>query len=68
MLVSQRSDFDMAHMKPDPFPPYYLAGYLNQDWVQKELGVPVNYTEDSNLVANVSFCGPSCPYLVLTRL
>ncbi|KAK1055897.1 hypothetical protein LTR74_015330 [Friedmanniomyces endolithicus] len=52
-MVSNRSDFDMAHMKPDPFPPYYLAGYLNQDWVQKELGVPVNYTEDSNLVANI---------------
>ncbi|KAK5145329.1 hypothetical protein LTR32_002897 [Rachicladosporium monterosium] len=48
-----RSDFDMAHMKPDPFPPYYLAGFLNQEWVQKELGVPVNYTEDSSLVANI---------------
>ncbi|KAK0942215.1 hypothetical protein LTR29_006296 [Friedmanniomyces endolithicus] len=52
-LVSNRSDFDMAHMKPDPFPPYYLAGFLNQEWVQKELGVPVNYTEDSSLVANI---------------
>ncbi|KAK1055262.1 hypothetical protein LTR74_015801 [Friedmanniomyces endolithicus] len=52
-MASNRSDFDMAHMKPDPFPPYYLAGFLNQEWVQKELGVPVNYTEDSNLVANI---------------
>ncbi|KAK0777444.1 hypothetical protein LTR59_013859 [Friedmanniomyces endolithicus] len=52
-MVSNRSDFNMAHTQPDPFPPYYLAAYLNQDWVQKELGVPVNYTEDSNLVANI---------------
>lgn len=42
----------MAHLLPDPYPPSYLLGFFNQDWVQKDLGVPVNFTGNSNLVVN----------------
>ena len=52
---SNRSDFDMAHMKPDPYPPYYTAGFFNQHWVQQELGVPLNFTQDSTLDNNVFY-------------
>ncbi|KAM0669083.1 hypothetical protein ACQRIU_002645 [Beauveria bassiana] len=48
--ASNRSNFDMAHLKPDPFPPSYANGFFNQAWVQQELGVSVNYT--SSLLAN----------------
>ncbi|KAK5688402.1 hypothetical protein LTS10_000380 [Elasticomyces elasticus] len=51
--VSNRSDFDITHLKPDGSPPYYLAGYFNQPWVQKQLGVPLNFTQNSNLVTNL---------------
>lgn len=44
---SNRSVFDMAHENPDPFPPSYLLGYFNREWVQKELGVPVNFTANA---------------------
>ena len=53
--LSHRSDFDMAHMKPDPYPPSYAAGFFNQHWVQQELGVPLNFTWDSTLTNNVFF-------------
>lgn len=49
---TDRDDFDVAHLKPDPFPYYYTAGYFNQHWVQKELGVPVNFTADSAAAQN----------------
>lgn len=40
----QRSSYDIGHLFPDPFPPPFYIGYLNQHWVQAALGVPVNYT------------------------
>ena len=43
----------MAHLLPDPFPTQYLEGYTTHAWVQKELGVPVNFTGNSWLVQNV---------------
>ena len=36
--------FDITHPGADPFPPPYSAGFLNQHWVQKALGVPVNHS------------------------
>lgn len=48
--ASNRSNFDMAHLKPDPFPPGDGNSFFNQGWVQKELGVSVNYT--SSLLSN----------------
>lgn len=36
--------FDVTHPAEDPFPPFYSSGFLNQHWVQKALGVPVNHS------------------------
>ena len=51
--LSNRSDFNMAHLKPDSFPTSYQNGYFNQEWVQRDLGVPVNFT--TSLLANNVF-------------
>ncbi|MCJ1336656.1 hypothetical protein MMC09_001934 [Bachmanniomyces sp. S44760] len=42
--------FDITHPAADPFPAQYFLGYLNQHWVQKALGSPVNHTFASNAV------------------
>ncbi|KAI9804428.1 MAG: hypothetical protein M1825_001327 [Sarcosagium campestre] len=47
---SGRGYYDIAHFDPDPFPPNYFVGFLNQHWVQAALGVPVNYTISVNSV------------------
>lgn len=44
ILYSGRNYYDIAAIDPDPFPPNYYVGYLNQPHVQQALGVPVNYT------------------------
>lgn len=56
---TERSPFDMAHKLPDGTPPWYPLQYFNRDWVQKELGVPVNFTGNSNVVggAVISLAG-----------
>lgn len=43
-LSTNRSAFDLSHFNPDPGPPQYASGFFNQAWVQKELGVPLNFT------------------------
>ncbi|KAF2772730.1 secreted carboxypeptidase-like protein [Teratosphaeria nubilosa] len=43
--------FDITQPADDPFPPAYLTRYLNEAWVQKALGVPVNFTEAGSPVA-----------------
>ncbi|KAK7731759.1 hypothetical protein SLS53_008703 [Cytospora paraplurivora] len=43
--------FDVTHPAPDPFPPNFHIGWLNQRWVQQALGVPVNFTYRSETVA-----------------
>ncbi len=58
--ASNRSVFDMAHLKPDPYPPSYANGFFNQAWVQKELGVSVNFT-GSLLSNNVMLYGSGDP-------
>ncbi|KAJ5099821.1 hypothetical protein N7532_006822 [Penicillium argentinense] len=47
---SGRGYYDIAHKNPDPFPPSYFLGYLNQNWVQGALGVPINFTESVDSV------------------
>ncbi|RDW63714.1 hypothetical protein BP6252_11259 [Coleophoma cylindrospora] len=44
--------YDIAHPKADPFPEPYLAGFLNQHWVQAALGVPVNHSAHSEAVSD----------------
>ena len=46
--VSGRNVYDFAAINSDPFPPNYFLGYLNQAYVQAALGVPVNFTSESN--------------------
>ncbi|EME46190.1 hypothetical protein DOTSEDRAFT_70245, partial [Dothistroma septosporum NZE10] len=50
-----RSPFDMAHTIPDPFPHSCLIGFFSRAWVQQHLGVPLNFTANSNLVSNNFF-------------
>jgi hypothetical protein len=47
---SGRSVYDIGAPGNTPFPPNYMIGYLGQQWVQKALGVPLNYTESVNSV------------------
>jgi carboxypeptidase C (cathepsin A) len=54
VLLSQgttRDPFDFGHMLPDPDPPTAIIGFMNQKWVQEDLGVPVNFTSDSGVVS-----------------
>lgn len=44
IFYSGRNYYDIAAIDPDPFPPNYYVGYLNQPHVQQALGTPVNYT------------------------
>ncbi|KAJ5665072.1 uncharacterized protein N7477_007520 [Penicillium maclennaniae] len=34
VTYSGRGYYDITHKDPDPFPPSYFLGYLNQNWVQ----------------------------------
>ena len=43
--------FDITHPATDSFPPAYAMGFLNQNWVQRALGVPVNHSFVSQPVA-----------------
>lgn len=53
--LSQRNVFDIALKKPTVFPPEYMVGYLNQQWVQQHLGVPVNFTLSSQATVDTFF-------------
>lgn len=43
--------FDITHPSADPFPKNFHLGWLNQQWVQRALGVPVNFTWVSPIVS-----------------
>jgi carboxypeptidase D len=47
---ADRGYYDITHKNPDPFPPNYFLGFLNQHWVQAALGVPINFTESIDSV------------------
>jgi len=49
--TSGRNYYDFATLDPDPFPPSFYLGYLNQPHVQQALGVPLNYTDSVSSVA-----------------
>jgi hypothetical protein len=46
-----RNYYDFATFDPDPFPPPFYEGYLNQPHVQAALGVPLNWTQSSSPVS-----------------
>ncbi|KAH6658956.1 Alpha/Beta hydrolase protein [Truncatella angustata] len=43
-LATRRNKFDITGSALSSFPPKYAAGYLNTAEVQRELGVPLNFT------------------------
>ncbi|OCT51282.1 Carboxypeptidase S1 B [Cladophialophora carrionii] len=53
--LSGRNYYDISAIDPDPFPPNYYIGYLNQPHVQAALGVPVNYTNPGGNAAYYAF-------------
>jgi len=44
--------FDIAAPIIETFPPKWAAGYLNSADIQQALGVPVNFTGNSAVVAS----------------
>jgi hypothetical protein len=49
-IATDLSYYDIAAPSTSSFPHEYFVGFLNQPWVQKALGVPLNFTESSNSV------------------
>lgn len=45
----------MAQVLPMSVPNSYITGYFQQQWVQQELGVPVNWTGVSTIVSDNYF-------------
>lgn len=63
----QRSAFDITLPSPATFPPAYTIAFYNQRWVQQALGVPVNFTLNSNAVVNNFFGVTGDPVIVTKR-
>jgi carboxypeptidase C (cathepsin A) len=58
---TNRSAFDISHIEPDPEPPSHLIGFFNRQWVQRELGTPVNFTANSDVTSYNFFYGTGDP-------
>ncbi|KAK4203366.1 putative carboxypeptidase [Triangularia verruculosa] len=52
---SQLNPFDIGLSHPETYPALHWVEYLNQDWVQAGLGVPVNFTSVSRVSGAVFF-------------
>ncbi|KAF2221809.1 Alpha/Beta hydrolase protein [Elsinoe ampelina] len=50
--LSGRAYYDVAVLEPNLFPPPFYQGFLNQPWVQDQLGVPLNWTGSSSASSN----------------
>ncbi|KAF4444415.1 hypothetical protein F53441_11140 [Fusarium austroafricanum] len=53
--LSDRNPFDVTHSSHTLFPLPYMEGFMNQPWVQHDLGVPLNFTTSGNGIANYWF-------------
>lgn len=51
VLYSGRNYYDIATLDPAPTPPSFYEGFLNQEHVQKAMGVPLNWTQSSGTVS-----------------
>jgi hypothetical protein len=60
-IVAGRSSFDIADMAGQSNPPYSHVGFLNQQWVQRALGAPINFTDSANLTG-IYFGGTGDPF------
>lgn len=59
---ADRSVFDIAQIGTQRFPGYQHIAFFNQPWVQRSLGVPVNFTDNSNSMASQYFVDTSDPF------
>ena len=50
-IVTERDEYDVRYLSPDPFPPTYYVDYLNTPEVQEAIGAYVNYSESNNAVS-----------------
>lgn len=50
-IVTERDEYDVRYLTPDPFPPTYYVDYLNTPEVQEAIGAYVNYSESNNAVS-----------------
>ncbi|KAL1597741.1 hypothetical protein SLS60_008227 [Paraconiothyrium brasiliense] len=55
--ITKREPFDISRPSLSVYPPYYTIGFMNQNWVQKDLRASVNFTLNSNNVANMFLGG-----------
>ncbi|KAF2034063.1 alpha/beta-hydrolase [Setomelanomma holmii] len=62
--ASGRSAFDISLKTPSVFPHDYIIGFMNQYWVQKELGVPLNFSISSNAIVDEFFAMTGDPFRV----
>jgi carboxypeptidase C (cathepsin A) len=51
-IYTERDEYDIRYLTPDPFPPVYYVDYLNLPHVQAAIGAYVNYSESNNAVGN----------------
>lgn len=49
---ANRANFDIAQIAPGSFPGYQHVAFFNQRWVQRSLGVPLNYTDNIQIGIN----------------
>ncbi|TVY15452.1 Carboxypeptidase S1-like protein, partial [Lachnellula arida] len=49
---TDRDEYDIRELQPDPFPYAFYVDYLNTPEVQKAIGAYQNYSESSNTVGN----------------
>ncbi|KAJ3535744.1 hypothetical protein NM208_g7015 [Fusarium decemcellulare] len=53
LALSDRSPFDVTHSNLTVYPWHYMDNFLNQAWVQRDLGVPLNFTYDWGAINKV---------------
>lgn len=63
----QRSPFDIASSNLTLHPPAYHAAFYNQEWVQQDLGVPLNFTMSSGLVPMLFLQATGDPMILSLR-
>ena len=51
-INTERDEYDIRYIMPDPFPPTYYVDYLNTPHVQAAIGAYVNYSESNNAVSS----------------
>ncbi|KAF2827958.1 alpha/beta-hydrolase [Ophiobolus disseminans] len=61
---SGRNAFDISRSTHAIFPPDYIIGLMNQAWVQRDLGVPLNFSIGANHIVDTFFGVTGDPFKV----